>query len=204
VEPDGTGGPMVGFGGKQAWLAVRAESVASVRAEMGLADLGPVPWRTGIDIAYFTDDRVMLTPALPGAADSRWILVVGRWLALPESTVDILGLSATLQTEVQYFATDRSTERHRWRRAVDGALVRSFEWLGREGELLDWRGDPDDAERQLGLPAEDPEQEPGQGELADLVVGESDVLRLAAAWSLDPTTLDGRPAPGPLSAAAPA
>ena len=30
------------------------------------------------------------------------------------------------------------------------------------------------------------------------LVGEKDVLAVAAAWSIDPTTLTGRPAPGPL------
>jgi hypothetical protein len=188
---------MVGFGGKQAWLAVRDGELESVRAGLGLQDLGAVPWRTGIDIAYFTDDRVMLTPVLPGAADTRWLLVVGRWLARPESTLDIAGLSESLRTEVQYFATDRSIQRHIWQRAADGVLVRSFDWLGRDGELLDWRGEPDAAERQAGLPAEVEDE-------TDLVVGEADVLRVAASWSLDPTTLDGRPASGPLSAAGPA
>lgn len=196
VEP-GPGGPMVGFGGKQAWLAVRNGEPERVRAGLGLQDLGTVPWRTGIDVAYFTDDRVMLTPPLPGAADALWVLVVGRWLARPGTGVDILGLSAALHTEVQYFATDRSVQRHRWRRVHDGTLLRSFDWLGRDGELLDWRGDPDEAERQAGLPAEVADE-------ADLLVGEADVLRVAAAWSIDPTTLNGRPAPGPLLAAVPA
>lgn len=186
---------MVGFGGKQAWLAVRDGEPEPIRAGLGLHDLGTVPWRTGIDIAYFTDDRVMLTPALPGAADAFWLLVVGRWLA--RSTVDVIGLSESLGTEVQYFATDRSTQRHRWRRARDGVLLRSFEWLGLEGELLDWRGDPDLAERQAGLPAD-------VGDESEVLVDETDVFRVAAAWSVDPTTLDGRPAPGPLRAAAPA
>lgn len=196
VEP-GPGGPMVGFGGKQAWLAVRNGEPERVRTGLGLHDLGPVPWRTGIDVAYFTDDRVMLTPPLPGAGDALWVLVVGRWLARPGTGVDILGLSAALHTEVQYFATDRSVQRHRWRRVHDGMLLRSFDWLGRDGELLDWRGEPDEAERRAGLPAEVDDE-------ASLLVGEADVLRVAAAWSLDPTTLDGRPAPGPLLAAAPA
>jgi hypothetical protein len=196
VEPDASGGLMVGFGGKQAWLAVRGGEPGPVCAGLKLHDLGPVPWRTGIDLAYFTDDRVMLTPPLPGAADALWLLVVGRWLARPGANVDILGLSATLGTEIQFFATDRSNQHHRWRRVQDGMLLRSFDWLGRDGELLDWRGDPDDAERQVGLPAEVDEDDA-------VLVGEADVLRIAAAWSLDPTTLEGRPAPGPLLAAAP-
>jgi hypothetical protein len=187
--------PMVGFGGKQAWLAVRGDEPQLVGALLGLHDLGPVTWRTGIDLAYFTDDRVMLTPPLPGAGDTAWVLAVGRWFARPDSTVDVQGLSAALDTEVQYFATDRSLQRHRWQRARGGTLLRSFDHLGREGELLDWRGEPDAAEREAGLP-------PTIDDQTDILVEEADVLRVAAAWSIDPTTLDGHPAPGPLRAAA--
>jgi hypothetical protein len=186
---------MVGFGGKQAWLAARDADRELLCALLGLRDLGPVSWRAGIDLAYFTDDRLMLTPPLLGAEDAPWLLVVGRWLARPASTVDVDGLSESLGTEVQYFATDRSTEHHRWQRARDGVLVRSVDFLGRDGEILDWRGDPDGAERDAGLPAAVDEE-------TDLLVGEADVLRIAGAWSLDPTALDGLPAPGPLHAAA--
>jgi len=186
---------MVGFGGKQAWLAVRDADVELTSALLGLRDLGPVSWRAGIDLAYFTDDRVMLTPPLPGAGGGPWLLVVGRWLARPGSIVDVDGLSESLGTEVQYFATDRSTQHHRWRRARDGILMRSFDYNGRDAELRDWRGDPDAAERDAGLPAVVDDE-------TALLVGEGDVLRVAGAWSLDPTTLDGRPAPGPLHAAA--
>ena len=195
IEPNRPGEPMVGFGTKQSWLAIRDPDLELVEALLGLDDLGPVSWRTGIDLAYFSDDRVMLTPPLPGAAEASWLLVVGRWLARPLAFVDVEGLSESLDTEVQYFATDRSTQRHRWQRARDGVLLRSFDYVGRDGELLDWQGDPDLAERAAGLPeAVDDE--------TDLVVEEADLLRVAAAWSLDPTTLDGRPSPGPLRAAA--
>ncbi len=196
-DEGGTVEAMVGFGGKQAWLAVRDGDPELIEALLGLKDLGPVPWRTGVDLAHFTDDRVMLTPALPGAGNATWVLVVGRWLARPDAPVDVDGLSESLGTEVQYFATDRSTQRHRWRRCVDGELLRSFDYLGRDGELLDWRGVADAAERAVGLPETVDDE-------TDLLVGEGDVLRLAAAWSVDPTTLDGRPAPGPLRAASPA
>jgi hypothetical protein len=199
-----TGEPMVGFGGKQAWLAIRdpdpsesADALHGLRERvatvLGLDDLGTVSWRTGMDLAHFTDDRVVLTPPLPGAEDSAWLLVVGRSLAL--STVDVDELSDSLDTEVQYFATDRSSQRHRWRRARHGVLVRSFDFLGGDSELLDWQGDPDDAERDAGLPATVDDE-------TALLVGEGDVLRIAGAWSIDPTTLEGRPAPGPLRAAA--
>jgi hypothetical protein len=188
---------MVGFGAKQAWLAIRDTDADLVSAVLGLRDLGPLSWRAGIDLAYLTDDRVVLTPPLPGAGGADWLLVAGRWLVQTGSTVDVVTLSDLLSTEVQYFATHRVVELHRWQRANDGELLRSFAYLGETGEVTDWRGDPDEVERAIGLPTvldEDDE--------TDILVGEADVMRVAAAWSLAPVQLDGLPSPGPLRAAA--
>ncbi|MBU2666869.1 hypothetical protein KOI35_25485 [Actinoplanes bogorensis] len=186
---------MVGFGGKQAWLAVRADGrddlAAGVIAALGLRDLGEVPWRDGIDLAHLTDDRVAVTPPLPGARDHVWVLATGRRLLQPGVPVDVVGLSATLGTEVQFFATHRVTELHRWQRAAEGELIRAFGYVGQTGEVTSWHGEPDPAERDAGLP----------GVLDDettVLVGEKDVLAVANAWSIDPTTLTGRRAPGPL------
>ncbi|MFB6395026.1 hypothetical protein [Polymorphospora lycopeni] len=189
------GETMVGFGYKQAWLAVRDGDPAAVVTVLGLRDLGTVPWRDGIDLAYLTDDRLVLTPPLPGARVSHWLLATGRWLLGPRSAVDVIELSAIMQTEVQFFATYRVSEVHRWERAVDGVSVRAFGYIGETGEVTEWRGDPDDAERAIGLP---PEVDTD----TDILVAEDDVMRLARAWSVDPTSLDGQPAPGPLRATA--
>ncbi|MCU7725207.1 hypothetical protein ODJ79_15875 [Actinoplanes sp. KI2] len=184
-------GAMVGFGGKQAWLAVAGDDPVALIEALGLRDLGPVPWREGIDLAYLTDDRVAVTPPLPGARDTDWILATGRRLLLPAAPVDVIGLSAALDTEVQFFATHRVTELHRWQRAVGGELVRAFGYVGQTGEVTSWHGEPGPAERDAGLPAELDEDQ-------TILVGEKDVLRVADAWSIDPTALTGRPAPGPL------
>ena len=183
---------MVGFGGKQAWLAVRDGEPAKVLAELGLRDLGEVRWREGIDLAYLTDDRVALTPPLPGARDTSWVLATGRWLLRPDAAVDVTGLSARLHTEVQFFATHRVTELHRWQRAADGELIRAFGYVGQTGQVTTWHGDPDPAERAAGLPASFIEEE------STVLVSEQDVLRVADGWSLDPSGLDGHRAPGPL------
>jgi hypothetical protein len=182
---------MVGFGGKQAWLAVRDGDPVTVLAALGLRDLGAVPWRAGIDLAHLTDDRVAVTPPLPGAGDSLWVLAVGRWLLRPGPVADVTALSKELHTEVQFFATHRVTELHRWQRAVGGEPVRSFGYVGQTGEITSWLGDPDPAELGAGLPAE-------LGEETTVLVNEHDVLTVAGAWSIDPARLDGRPAPGPL------
>jgi hypothetical protein len=189
------GETMVGFGHKQAWLAVRDTDPGSVMASLDVRDLGTVSWRTGIDLAYLTDDRLVFTPPLSGARDATWLLVTGRWLLGPRSTVDVTSLSESLETEVQSFATYRVGELHRWERAVDGVCVRAFGYLGESGQVTEWRGDPDEAERAIGIP-------PELHEDTDVLVSEDDVLRLAGAWSVNPTALDRQPAPGPLRAAA--
>lgn len=186
---------MVGFGSKQAWLAVRDGQPDAVAAALGLRELGPVSWRAGVDLAYFTDDRLVLTPVLPDDRGQHWLLVTGRWLLRGDAVVDVADLSARLGTEVQFFATHRVAELHRWERAVAGTLVRAFTYLGETGEVTEWLGDPDPAETALGLPARPDDQ-------ADILLSEADVMRLARQWSVDPTTLDGVPAPGPLHAAA--
>jgi hypothetical protein len=182
---------MTGFGAKQAWLAIRDRSPEAVIASLGLRDLGPVAWSTGLELAHTTDDRLAMTPPLPGADGSDWVLVPGRyWLGSPPK---VAVWSGDLDTEVQFFATYRVGERHRWERAVDGILARGFAYVGESGEVTLWWGDPDEHERALGLPAEEPDDDD-----LDILLGEADVLRLAAAWSVDPSALDGRPAPGPL------
>lgn len=186
---------MVGFGPKQAWLAIRDGNPTQLLDALRLRDLGEVPWRSGIDLAYLTDDRLVLTPRLPGPDGTAWLLAVGRWLLGKGSTVDIAELSAALATEVQLFASYRVSELHRWERAAGGELLRAFGYVGETGELTQWVGDPDEVERAMRLPAK-PDDE------SDIVVSESDVLRMAAHWSLDPSTLDRRPAPGPLRVAA--
>ena len=111
-----------GFGPKMAWLAVRAEPEA-VMGALGLSDLGAVDPRTGLDLAHFTDDRVVVVPV------DKWTLVAGKWLFRWSG---IAALSMGLGAQVQYFATDRSLVQHRWARAY-GADVE----LSDEEALLD-------------------------------------------------------------------
>jgi hypothetical protein len=178
---------MTGFGGKQAWLAVAGGDPGAMLKALGLRDLGTVPWRDGLDLAHLTDDRVAVTPPLPGARGT-WVLAVGRALMNPGP--DVVALSAELGAEVQFFATHRVTELHRWQRADSGDLLRTFGYVGQTGEVTSWFGEPDAAERDAGLPGVFDEE-------TSVLVAERDVFRVAGAWSIDPTMLSGL-APGPL------
>ena len=106
-----------GFGPKMAWLAVRAEPEA-VMDGLGLSDLGVVDPRTGLDLAHFTDDRVVV------AVVDKWTLVAGKWLFRWNG---LAGLSMRLGAEAQYFATDRSLVMHRWGRAYGADVELSDE-----------------------------------------------------------------------------
>jgi hypothetical protein len=185
---------MVGFGYKMGWFAVAASDPAPVMAALGLHDLGSTPWRTGIDLAYLTEGRFAVTPPLPGAGGRDWILIAGRDLLVAERA-DLAGLSARLHSEAQFFQTHRVVEAHRWERAIEGLLVRAFEYIGEQGRVPTWYGDPDQTERSIGLPEVLADE-------ADIIVNEQDVMRMAAAWSVDPSSLDGRPSPGQLRVAA--
>lgn len=173
----------------------------AVLIALGLRDLGAVSWRAAVDLAYLTDDRLLLTPPVPGVG-GRWVLLAGRWLLRPQSTMDSedgptrpdpAELSDRLGTEVQRLSTYRSGELHGWERAVDGLLTRAFAYAGQT--VTRWMGPPDAVERAAGLPPtlDDPD---------DLLIGERDVLRVAAGWSVDPSRLPGLTIPGHPRAAA--
>ncbi|MFG2042785.1 hypothetical protein [Dactylosporangium sp. NPDC048998] len=127
----------VGFGPKMAWLAVRAEPDL-VMGALGLRDLGNVEPRTGLDLAHFTDDRVVV------ATVDKWTLVAGKWLFRWSG---IAALSMRIGAEVQYFATDRSLVIHRWARAYGAdVFVSDEEALVDENDVFriaaEWSVDP--------------------------------------------------------------
>jgi hypothetical protein len=175
---------MVGFGYKTGWLAVDGAGPDEIVAALGGRILGPLGWADGVDRAYDEPDTVLITPVLPGAGDTGWTLVAGRWIAANADGLDVAALSAGLGRQVQLFVTHRVVELHRWERAVGGELVRSFEYVGERGEITRSYGQPEEVEPNL-----------------DTRIGEDDVMRVAAAWSVDPTSLDGQPTTGSLTVA---
>jgi hypothetical protein len=105
------------------------------------------------------------------------------------------GLAGGEQREAQYFATHRVVESHTWARAVRGRLVRGYGWVGERGETLWDEGEQTPEERDLGFRFFD-EQSPEASQedywaRQDLRYPDEEcVLRLAGAWSLDPTALE--------------
>jgi hypothetical protein len=185
---------MIGFGYKTGWLAVQNCDPADIGRVLGGRIGGQVGWQEGIERAYREDEVVVMTPPLAGAGGS-WVLAVGQWVARHAESIDLAGLSAALGREVQLFASHRVTEWHRWERAVGGVLYRSFEYVGEIGQVTQWHGEPTDVEVGVGLPS----VLDAADDSHHAAVDEQDVMHVAGVWSVDPTLLDGEPAPGPLT-----
>lgn len=188
---------MAGFGYKMAWLAIQALDPAAELRRLGANQLEPTDWRDGVHQAYRQRDVVVATPPLPGPDGRIWVLAMGWWLATRLDTIDVVGLSAATGSEVQLFATHRVVETHRWERAASGAMIRSFEYQGETGTVNRWYGDPDPVELGFGVSTPGPGTTPATHRTVS--VNEADVMRVAAVWSVDPTSLEGRPASGPLT-----
>lgn len=174
-------GPMP-FGYKMAWIAVRCSQPEEVSAFLELTPRRRVTWKEGIDAAYDSNQNgVFVSPAIHD-----WTFVVGWSTAAiydaqpNKSFRNSLNVISARFGEAQGFATHRVSEYHLWMLARAGEVIRSFEYAGDQGELLDDFGPLTTVEQ--GVPFfKKPKNEWNPDE--------SDVMRVAAEWSLDPTQL---------------
>jgi prophage tail gpP-like protein len=173
------------FGYKTGWVAVRSESADHVAASLGLVDCREASWQEGVAAAY--SKGVFVCPSVDGR-----ILAMGEGVIA--GGVDAAALSARIGSEVQVFKTHRVVDLHAWARAEEGVLTRDFEFLGESGEIV----------KNVGLVTPAEEDEASAADCASLSMGpvpfddegldfpaEDTVMAIAAAWSLDPTSLGG-------------
>jgi hypothetical protein len=177
------------FGYKVAWLALRTTDTRGAAAAIGLRDIRPANWGEGIPGAY--GPAVFVTPPL-----SYWTLAVGFSLfhsGVPAPVVKpLLERLSRHFGEAHYFATHRVVESHTWARAVRGRLVRGYGWVGDRGETVWDEGEQTPEERDLCFRFFDERSseasQDGYWARKDLrFPDEESVMRLAGAWSLDPT-----------------
>lgn len=187
--PSHTFGPVVSpaaWRGDLRWIAVRNARPRVVQDALGLHKATPCTWEEGLSAAH--EQKLFISPPVGG-----WVLVFGS--RLPElDDVDrcyrfLLELSRKLG-HVQYFAVDRALNHHAWVQAEQGTILRGYAWAGRTA----WnQGTKTAAEIDLGLACFSYTDEPQRllfGDTDPLVANTDKVFRLAARWSLDPTSLD--------------
>ncbi len=187
----------VNFGYKCMWIAVKTNDKEKIAQLLGLKNTHPQNWKTGIEDAY--SGKIFITPQV-----GEWTLIVGNGLAGKNSKSEldeahsyeekIIKLSKEFG-EAQFFATHRVTEYHVWAKAIKGKIVRFYSFIGERGENILVEGEPTSAEKRYNLintfskEAEDEKY----FETTDLVFPEESlVMKIAANWSVDPTTLEER------------
>ncbi len=188
------------FGYKTQWFAVKTESATGVAACLELGSLKPASWSSGLNAAYSESPVAFITPPVGG-----WTLVVSN-VGFP-SLLDVDGgdngfetisrLLRTLSSQfglAAYFGNHRIVAYHAWARAIEGELERAFAFVG---DSWLWRsvGAPTPEELDLDVAPvvtdDDGELEGADGWIPD----EETVLAVAAAWSVNPATLDAVGAP---------
>jgi len=183
------------FGYKNAWIAVKTERPEAVAEALGLRDVRPADWKTGIDTAYEypTTCAVYVTPAIEG-----WVLAVGHPVfSLADTKPPSFGrraaeVAASLGTDVCYFATHRVVEAHAWALARPGGLARAYYWVGESGETVHDEGAVTADEREIEIAFTFPSDDTDVDDPHRTMPCEEHVMALAAKWSIDPSSLGDR------------
>jgi hypothetical protein len=185
----------VPFGYRMAWLAIQTRDAAKVIETLGLGEGRACNWQSGIGTVYDKDlgeSHVFVTPPVNG-----WTFVVGLPLPQPvgrafvdKCTPLLLDLALRFP-DVQYFFTYPLIDFFAWARVRDGKLVRAFA-IGDEGIVWN-KGRTTREEKALGLKLFELRGVRGRkgdagGEMI-LYPTEDHVMRIAAGWSQDPTTI---------------
>ena len=185
----------MGFSYKTSWLAVPARSIEDVADAVELADRSRMGFEEGTERAYRAG--IYVAPAITGWTLAHGAHHLSQYLDAtdPRFPARLSALSIRLG-EVQFFATHRVVEYHAWAWARDGQLIRAYCYIGERGEVPLFAGEPTDAERgaNVGTRMLDDGWERWTDDEWDAwhqtTPDESDVLRMAGSWSVNPDTID--------------
>ena len=188
----------VSFGRKNLWIAAPASSSERVAQVLRLVDVQPANWRSGFVAAYaYPSSYVFVTPPVHG-----WVLAVGSGIPDPSDPAILQNWRSVMAAlsqafgRAQFFASHRGSSYSAWARYTNGSEERLFAWAD---EPIHDLGSPLPEELEILARLPDPvaaEEDPEYWSREDLRgPDEDDVFRIAAAWSVDPSTLDQSHAP---------
>jgi hypothetical protein len=169
------------------WLAVRAQTPQAIQSALGVQHPRACSWSDALARPF--EPRLFISPPVNG-----WVVVMGCDLPDPSDDIDecfkfLANLSQKLG-EVQFFSRNRAVGHHGWARLNAGKVLRAYAWAG---ETLWNQGAATVSERELNMRCfgyTDDAEALGYAEREVLALNTERVVRLAAAWSLDPTSID--------------
>ncbi|MFT7616273.1 MAG: hypothetical protein ACI8Y7_001102 [Candidatus Woesearchaeota archaeon] len=180
----------VSFGYKHMWLAIRTKNTKKVIEVLGLKNGVPTYWKDGVDEDLF--ETVFVSPPVVG-----WTFVIGSLPGINESKLSevkktLLDLGEYF-IDVQFFVTHRVSEYHSWSRVVKKKFIRGYAFLGESMQVLWDVGKPTEEEVKLEMNFSDITKDTNSDKKLPT---EDDVIKLAGAWSIDPTTLENEKSKG--------
>jgi hypothetical protein len=182
----------IAFGYKSTWFAIHSRSAPDVLHELDLVSARRATWADGmrtLESDYDAQDGLRAVFVAP--AVGAWTFAIGWGLLRGERGREdpdrfmvplrrLLRLSRRFG-EAQFFSTHRVVEAHAWARARGATIERAYGYVGDRGTEAVNIGRPTEAERGV----------------VGSEANEETVMRIAGAWSLDPTKIGGRPTTGP-------
>jgi hypothetical protein len=177
------------FAAPSRWLAIRCQNPHLIQSVLDVQHVRACSWTDALATPF--EPRLFISPPVNG-----WVLVLGCDLPDPADDIDacykFLGNLSHKLGEVQFFSRNRAVSHHGWARLDSGKVLRAYMWAG---ETLWNQGSATDAERELKLRClsyTETADVLGLAEREVLAQNTERVSRLAAAWSIDPTSLDGQ------------
>lgn len=193
TKPDS---PM-GFGYKTAWIAVKSDNPIQVSKDLGLTDVEPANWETGLKAVYENyETHIFITPPLQG-----WVFAVGIGLPdtgdskRPDRCTPVLKDLGKRYNPVCFFGTHRVVDFHAWARVDDGEISRAYAYLGERGETIWNLGDKTPEEAELNFHFFEDAPPEGESESywdrEDLrFPSEEDVINISELWVFNPLEIE--------------
>ena len=167
----------VRFGYKITWYAVKSCAPAKVIGVLHLSSAKPSSWTAALLAMQGYDSEAPHTVLV--APYKGWTLAVGDKLAGStavdaQTRLEPLKALSNACGEAQLYASNRDHDWYMWSRAVNGKVLRAYEYDGSIGETLHDLGKHTREERGVNFTAP----------------SEDDVTRIAGKWSIDPSKID--------------
>lgn len=184
----------IDFGYKIVWIAVKTDNKSELSKIIGLKNVKPSNWTSGIENAY--DNSVFITPQI-----GEWTLAVGMGLPIGDNLESIEKLEKILNElsskfgEAHFFGTHRVVEYHNWMKSVNGEMERIYSYVGESLENIKVYGKPTETENKLNLFNSLLEEAKSDKyyDREDLDYADEElVMKIAENWSVNPTKLTER------------
>jgi len=187
----------VSFGYKCMWIAVKTNDKAKIAEILEIKNGKPCNWKYGIEQAY--QDKVFITPQV-----GQWTLIVGWGLtsfSFKSELEEVRSFTGKIDKlskefgEAQFFVTHRVSDYQLWAKSISGKTTRLYCFLGEKGENIAIEGEPTEIEKKFKLVNTFSKEAKDENylERTDILSPDEEfVMKIAANWSIDPTTLNQR------------